>query len=165
MTYRNTFAALAVLVCLLVCPTLRAARPTRPAHPPPRFATKEPHLRATHGRATRKTALAATRRKAAPAASRQSRRLETSTHAASGVRRASRSGKPRRISQDRRSVAHSSHARPARSARRQEPARPLSVDDAEVRARLRELDAAASIPSLLPPPRTLALYDERGRLI
>jgi hypothetical protein len=34
-----------------------------------------------------------------------------------------------------------------------------------VQARLHVLDASEPIPSLLPPPRTVALYDEHGRLI
>jgi uncharacterized protein DUF5715 len=168
MTYRNTFAALAALVCLLVCPTLPAARPTRPAHPAPRFATTEPHLRATRSRIVRKTAVAATRRNAAAKipASRRSRHTATTPVPVSNVRGTSRGKRQRRNSQhDLSPVARSSHAGSEHRTQRQEPTRALSVNDPEVRSRLRELDATAAIPSLLPPPRTLALYDARGRLI
>ena len=41
----------------------------------------------------------------------------------------------------------------------------MSVDSPELQSRLRMLDETSPIPQLLPPPRTLALYDERGRLI
>jgi hypothetical protein len=62
-------------------------------------------------------------------------------------------------------VARSARAAAERRARREEAARHVSLDDPEVRSRLQELDATSAIPSLLPPPRTLALYDERGHLI
>ena len=82
------------------------------------------------------------------------------------MRRTARSKRTHRASQNDVSVvARSTRSRTERRTQHPEPAHPLSVNDPEVRARLRDLDATAVLPSLLPPPRTLALYDERGHLI
>lgn len=87
----------------------------------------------------------------------QARKATNTIHATSEEHRSLRTKRQRRDSQDDSSfVALSAQAAATRHA---------SLDDPEVRSRLLELNATSAIPSLLPPPRTLAIYDERGRLI
>jgi len=164
--YRNTIAALAALVCLIVCPELVAARPTRLARTGTHIAAAEPQLRATRSRAgrrsaaNRRAALVAIKRHASPHYG------PNTVHATSETRRPRRGRRPRRDSDDDSSfVALSARAAAERQARHGQDVPRVSLDDPELRSRLLELDATSVIPSLLPPPRTHALYDERGRLI
>lgn len=109
---------------------------------------------------------AAAHGKAAPrAASQHASRhdVASSAGAAPKGRRSVGEKRSRSIAQENSSfVARSGRAAAAVRAQHEDTG---SLDDAEVRSRLRELDTAPAIPSLLPPPRTLALYDARGHLI
>jgi len=176
---RNASAALAALFCLLSGPLLFAARPTRPAHPAPRYAASEPHLRASRDRSIRRPLLASTRHSARHQASRH--------HATSGKKAVSSEKKavshltPQRKTASRATLA-SHHSRQhskapdapheeasflARSARAAAERRSHNADtEASAAAELRaQLDKIEPDGSLLPAARTLSLYDERGRLI
>jgi len=149
--HRNTFAALAALLCLFLGPQLHAAHTTRPSRPAPRFATSEPRVRGSRVRAQRKTAATASRRRSA-------------TQAATSKRTRSRGTRHGRAAHDS-FVARSAQAAVERSTKHVDARQHPSLNDPEIQSRLHELDASSPIPQLLPPPRTLALYDERGRLI
>ena len=165
---RNTFAAFAALLCLLLGPQLHAAHTTRPSRPAPRFATSAPRVRA---RSQRRTAQTTTRRKTAaqaavtrPAVTRHTKphgTTATPVRATSATRRGATHG---RASQDS-FVARSAQAAAERSTKHVDAPQHPSLRDPEIQSRLHELDVTSPIPQLLPPPRTLALYDERGRLI
>jgi len=172
MMHRNASAALAALFCLVSGPLLFAARPTRPAHPAPRYAASEPHLRGSRERSARAPLIASNRHPA-----RQKASLRHATSQKKTVSSAiPQKKKAARISPAVHRSTRRRGARPApqddstflaRSARAAAERRNRDQDSdaaaaAELRARLDQLNPDAS---LLPAARTFSRYDDRGRLI
>jgi hypothetical protein len=171
MMHRNASAALAALFCLLSGPLLFAARPTRPAHPAPRYATSEPHLRASRERSVRAPLIASTRHPARQNASSRhaTARKKTASRAVPQKKKAARITPAAHLSTRRRvrPTPQDNSTFIARSVRAAAERRNRNEDtDAFAAAELRtRLDRMDSETPLLPAARTLSLYDDRGRLI
>lgn len=171
--HRNASAALAALLCLVSGPLLFAARPTRPAHPAPRYATSEPHLRGSRERSARAPLIASTRHPARQKASRRhaTSQKKTVSSAIPQRKKAARIAPAAHVSTRHRAARLAPQgdatflARSARAAaerRYRNDDTDASAVAAELRARLDQMDPDGS---LLPAARTLSLYDDRGRLI